>query len=108
MRRSEQEKAELLEKWRVSGKSRSGWCKEQGVSITTLNRWKEKSNSEENGRKENETIFAEAKVNFSDDCANFADEVRLRVPVNGKALEIYCAAEKSVLKNVLEAVAECL
>jgi hypothetical protein len=58
--------------------------------------------------KKKEPICGEAKENFTGDCANIADEVRLRVPEKGKALEIYCAAEKTVVKNALEAVAECL
>jgi uncharacterized protein YgiM (DUF1202 family) len=108
MRRSEKEKAELLEKWKASEKSRSAWCKEHSVSIITLNRWIEKSHTGENGRMNKEPVIAEANVKFSGDCTNFANEVRISVPVKGKVLEIYCAAEKSVLRNVLEAVAECL
>jgi len=93
MRRSEQEKVELLEKWKASGKSRTAWCKEHGVSIITLNRLLEKLDSGKNGSMTKETIFEEAMI---------------RGRVTGKMLEIYCAAEKSVLRNVLEAVAECL
>jgi hypothetical protein len=121
MRRSEQEKVELLEKWKASGKSRSAWCKEHGVSIITLNRLLEKLDSGKNGSMTKETIFAEANVDISDyranggQCVDFgerefrsSEEAMIRVRVTGKVLEIYCAAEKSVLRNVLEAVAECL
>lgn len=108
MRRSDKEKAELLETWKASGKSKTAWCKAQGISSITLNRWIEKLDTGKNDRKENETVFAEAKMNFSDNPASFADEVRIRVPVKGTVFEIYCATEKSALKKVLEAVAECL
>lgn len=108
MRRSDKEKAELLETWKASGKSKTAWCKAQGISSITLNRWIEKLDIGKNDRKENETVFAEANLNFSGDPANFADEVRIRVPVKENFFEVYCTGEKSVLKNVLEAVAECL
>jgi transposase-like protein len=108
MRRSEKEKAKLVEEWITSGKSRTAWCKAQGISVKTLKLWIEKLNTGENGRMKNEPVIAEAKVKFSGDCTNIADEVRIRVPVKGKVFEIYCASEKSALRNVLEAVAECL
>jgi transposase-like protein len=58
MRRSEKEKTKLVEEWRTSGKSRSAWCKEHGVSVITLNRWIEKTNTGENGRMNKEPVFA--------------------------------------------------
>ena len=59
-------------------------------------------------KKEKEPVFGEAKIDFTVDCTNNADEVMIRVSVKEKALETYCAAEISALRNVLEVVSECL
>ena len=66
------------------------------------------------------TVFAEAKIAFADSNLNrgrwettdqsaeiSAEEVKIRIPVSEKVLEIVCPPEKTVLKTVLEAVVEC-
>lgn len=121
MRRSEKEKADLIKKWKKSGKSRTAWCKEQGISIITLNRWIEAQNASKNNRTSNEPVFAKAEVDFSDyretgdrsvdsgePAYRSAEQAVIRVRAAGRVLEIYCATEKTALRNVLEAVAECL
>lgn len=118
MRRSEKEKTELIKEWKASGKSRTAWCKGNGIAIITLNRWIEKAGTGKTDSKANETVFAEAKADLRNNRKwdsldtglpePAAGKAVIRVTVAGKILEIYCVAEKSALRNVLDAVAECL
>jgi hypothetical protein len=118
--RNTKEKSALVAAWRKSGESKAAWCKGQGISIGTLNRWIKNMNSAGDNESETGAVFAEAKVAFANtDTAGgkgatpdqsaimSAMEVKIRILVSEKVLEIVCSSEKAVLKAVLEVVAEC-
>ncbi|MCH8515965.1 MAG: hypothetical protein LAT68_06520 [Cyclobacteriaceae bacterium] len=97
----QQEMIELIERWRQSGKSVKGFCKQEGVSPSTLYYWLKKLN----GNPKDNPMPTKGFVPFSlnESISQVIDPPMLRVNLpSGVSIDIFQEVDVDYLKRLCQ------
>lgn len=98
-RRSEAERAELVDRWRGSGLSAEVFAAKHGVGVSTLYQWAQR-------RAAPSHAVAFTQLHVSDGVAKVAGSVRLELP-SGARLELDGPVDAHMLATLVKLAAAC-